>query len=48
MAVPTYTKSGSKATTSAKLDMTVFGVEPKNHELLKQAYQKLVGQAEWK
>jgi large subunit ribosomal protein L4 len=39
MAVPTYTKSGSKATTAAELDMTVFGVEPKNHELLKQAYQ---------
>lgn len=39
MAVPTYTKSGSKATTAAKLDQTVFGVEPKNHELLKQAYQ---------
>lgn len=39
MAVTTYTKSGSKATTSAKLDNAVFGVEPKNHELLKQAYQ---------
>lgn len=39
MSVPTYTKSGSKATTTAKLDNTVFGVEPKNHELLKQAYQ---------
>lgn len=39
MPVPTYTKSGSKATTAAKLDNTVFGVEPKNHELLKQAYQ---------
>ena len=39
MSVPTYTKSGSKATTTAKLDQTVFGVEPKNHELLKQAYQ---------
>jgi large subunit ribosomal protein L4 len=38
MAVPTYTKSGSKATTAAKLDSTVFSVEPKNHELLKQAY----------
>jgi large subunit ribosomal protein L4 len=39
MSVPTYTKSGSKATTPAKLDNKVFGVEPKNHELLKQAYQ---------
>jgi large subunit ribosomal protein L4 len=39
MSVPTYTKAGTKATTSAKLDATVFGVEPKNHELLKQAYQ---------
>lgn len=39
MSVPTYTKSGSKATTPAKLDNNVFGVEPKNHELLKQAYQ---------
>lgn len=39
MAVTTYTKSGSKATASAKLDSAVFGVEPKNHELLKQAYQ---------
>jgi large subunit ribosomal protein L4 len=39
MSVPTYTKSGSKATTAAKLDSAVFGVEPKNHELLKQAYQ---------
>jgi large subunit ribosomal protein L4 len=38
MAVATYTKSGTKATTAAKLDKTVFGVEVKNHELLKQAY----------
>jgi len=42
MTVPTYTKSGSKATTAAKLDQTVFGIEPKNHELLKQAYQTYV------
>ena len=42
MSVPTYTKSGSKATTAAKLDQTVFGVEPKNHELIKQAYQAYV------
>lgn len=39
MSVPTYTKAGTKATTPAKLDANVFGVEPKNHELLKQAYQ---------
>lgn len=38
MAVPTFTKSGAKATTAAKLDKSVFGVEVKNHELLKQAY----------
>jgi len=39
MAVPTYTKAGTKATTASKLDAKVFEVEPKNHELLKQAYQ---------
>jgi large subunit ribosomal protein L4 len=38
MAVATYTKAGTKATTAAKLDKGVFGVEPKNHELLKAAY----------
>lgn len=38
MAVATYTKSGTKATTPAKLDKAVFGVEAKNHELLKLAY----------
>jgi large subunit ribosomal protein L4 len=38
MAVLTYTKSGAKATTPAKLDKKVFGVEVKNHELLKRAY----------
>lgn len=38
MAVATYTKSGTKAATAAKLDKSVFGVEVKNHELLKQAY----------
>jgi large subunit ribosomal protein L4 len=38
MAVSTFTKSGNKATTAAKLDKGVFGVPPKNHELLKQAY----------
>jgi len=38
MSVPTFTKAGSKATTSAKLDKAVFGVEVENHDLLKQAY----------
>ncbi len=38
MAVATYTKTGAKATTAAKLDKSVFGVEVKNHELLKLAY----------
>jgi large subunit ribosomal protein L4 len=38
MPTPTYTKSGTKATTPAKLDKKVFAVEVKNHELLKQAY----------
>ncbi|HUA13320.1 MAG TPA: 50S ribosomal protein L4 [Candidatus Sulfotelmatobacter sp.] len=38
MAVNTYTKSGTKATTPAKLSKDVFGVEVTNHELIKQAY----------
>ena len=38
MAVATYTKSGAKAGTPAKLDKAVFGVEVKNHQLLKDAY----------
>jgi large subunit ribosomal protein L4 len=38
MAVPTYTATGSKAATPAKLDATVFGVEVTNHQLVKQAY----------
>ena len=38
MSVATYTKSGSKATTPAKLDNSVFAVEVKNHELVHQAY----------
>lgn len=38
MAIATYTKTGTKATTPAKLDKAVFGVTPKNHELLKAAY----------
>jgi large subunit ribosomal protein L4 len=39
MAVLTYTKTGNKATTSAKLDKSIFGVEVVSHELLKQAYE---------
>ncbi len=38
MATPTFTKSGTKATTAAKLNKDVFGVEVKSHGLLKQAY----------
>jgi large subunit ribosomal protein L4 len=38
VAVATYTKAGTKATTPAKLDKSVFGVEVKNHQLLKDAY----------
>lgn len=38
MSVQTYTKSGNKATTAAKLDKTVFGVAPKSFELIKAAY----------
>ncbi len=38
MAIPTYTKSGTKATTAAKLDASVFNVMPENYELLKLAY----------
>lgn len=38
MSVPTFTKTGAKATTPAKLDKSVFAVMPENHELLKLAY----------
>lgn len=38
MAIATYTKAGTKATTAATLNKAVFGVVPKNHELLKAAY----------
>jgi large subunit ribosomal protein L4 len=43
MAVSTYTKSGTKATTPAKLDKAVFGVTTDNHELLKAAYIAYLG-----
>lgn len=35
----TFTSTGAKATTATKLDSSVFGVEIKNHELLKLAYE---------
>jgi large subunit ribosomal protein L4 len=38
MAVATYTKSGAKAATPAKLDKSIFGVAVKDHQLLKDAY----------
>lgn len=38
MAVATYTKAGAKSTAPAKLDKSVFGVEVKSHQLLKEAY----------
>jgi large subunit ribosomal protein L4 len=39
MATLTYTVNGSKATTAAKLDKAVFGVEVKNHDLLRSVYE---------
>jgi large subunit ribosomal protein L4 len=38
MPVATYTKSGAKAATPAKLDKAVFGLEVRDHQLLKDAY----------
>jgi large subunit ribosomal protein L4 len=38
MAVQTFTSKGAKATTPAKLDKEVFGIEVTNHELLNQVY----------
>ena len=38
MSVATYTSTGTKATTPAKLDKNVFGVTPTNFETLKTAY----------
>ncbi len=38
MAIATYTKSGTKAATPAKLDKAVFGLKPVSHDLLKTAY----------
>lgn len=45
MPVSTYTKSGSKATTEAKLDKNVFGLKVDNHDLLKQAYIAYLAQS---
>lgn len=38
MSVSTFTKSGNKATTPAKLPKGIFDIDVKNHDLLKQAY----------
>jgi large subunit ribosomal protein L4 len=38
MAVATFTATGTKATTAVKLPTDVFGIEIKNHQLLKDAY----------
>lgn len=38
MSVSTFTKTGTKATTPAKLNKAVFGEMPVSHELLKSAY----------
>lgn len=38
MSIPTFTKTGNKATTAAKLDKSIFDVEVNNHALVKQAY----------
>lgn len=38
MATPTFTKTGTKATSAVTLDKSVFAVEVPNHQLLKDAY----------
>jgi large subunit ribosomal protein L4 len=38
MAVPTFTKTGTKATSPAQLDKRVFEIIPKEHSLLQSAY----------
>jgi large subunit ribosomal protein L4 len=38
MAVGTYTKTGTKATTAATLNKAIFAIIPENHDLLKSAY----------
>jgi large subunit ribosomal protein L4 len=44
MAVATYTKSGTKSATPAKLEKKVFGAEVKDHSLLKLAYGAYLAQ----
>lgn len=39
MATATFTKTGNKASTAAKLNKDVFGLEVTNFELLQQAYE---------
>ena len=43
MSVATFTKSGTKAATPAKLNKDVFGLTVESHELLKQAYVAYLG-----
>jgi large subunit ribosomal protein L4 len=38
MSVSSFTITGSKSNTGAKLDEAIFGINPDNHELLKAAY----------
>ena len=38
MSVPTYTKTGNKATTTQTLNKAIFGLKVESHDLLKQAY----------
>lgn len=45
MPVATFTRAGAKATTPAKLDKAVFGVNTDNHELVKLAYVAYLGNA---
>lgn len=44
MPVATFTKTGTKATTAAKLDKAVFGLTVDNHELLKVAYDSYLAE----
>jgi len=44
MPVATFTKTGAKATTAAKLDKAIFGVAVDSHELLKLAYDAYLAQ----
>lgn len=44
MPVTTFTKTGTKASTPARLDKAVFGVNVENHDLVKQAYVAYLAQ----